>query len=109
METVTTVVIDIFYHTKTGEKFTPLEYIEHQVTVDGVMVYQCKSTPKKWFRSKEPLRMFELWLLDEERRYRGYIANNVEHSFKRFRNRWVRLRNFFYLRSQSFYLKTTQI
>jgi len=79
-----TVIIDTYYHTKTGEKFAPIEYIEHFVRLDGEIEYQRKSTPKKWHNSREPLRMFELWLLNDKRCNR----RNAPHCVDNFLNYW---------------------
>ena len=88
-----TVTIDAYYHKKPGSKLQ-IEYIEHFVWVDGVMEYQRKSTPKKWYSSKEPLRMFELWLLDEKPKCSGNTSRDRRDCIYFFRHRGFKGFNF---------------
>jgi hypothetical protein len=111
MTTITT-IIETKYHTKSGEKFSPVEYIEHQVSIDGDLIYLRKSSPKKWFASEEPLRKFELWLLDKKPKCCCNVSGNSGNGINLVRHRWFQrfdfkqkffniLRKKFFLRSKS--------
>jgi hypothetical protein len=67
MKPVSTVTIEMYEHK--NEKSHRVEYLEYAVFRGGKEIYRIKATPQKWSDSQEPLRVFELWLMDN-RSYR---------------------------------------